>query len=79
MKWPSKTIQNLLYFWNTKTHVFLFLIFDFCYFIFFLMNALVYVDIDIREKNRVAQKKLHWFLYSKNMAKFSLSWSFHQA
>ena len=32
MKCPRKTLQNLLYFWNMKTHVF---IFYFCYFIFF--------------------------------------------
>ena len=43
--------------------------------VFSLMNALVYVDIYIKEKNNVAQnekrkKKLHGFLYSKNMANF---------
>ena len=36
MKCSSKMLQNLSYFWNTKTHVVL----------FSLMNAMVYVDID---------------------------------
>ena len=38
MKWPSETIQNLLFIWNVKTHV-IFSIFILCYFIFSLMIA----------------------------------------
>ena len=33
MKWPSERLQNLPYFWNTKTHV-VFSFFISCYFIF---------------------------------------------
>ena len=29
MKWPSKTLQNLPYFWNMKTHVHIFFVFYF--------------------------------------------------
>ena len=47
-----------------------------CNFIFSLINALVYVDIDIREKNKVAQneklKNLHGFSYVKSMANFEV-------
>ena len=65
MKCSTKTLQNLPYFWNTKTHI-VFSFFISCYFIFF-PRAL------IREKNVAWNKKrktLRGFLYSKNMANF---------
>ena len=45
MKWHSVVLQNLPYFWNTKTHILLFFSFRAALFLS-LMNALVYVDID---------------------------------
>ena len=76
MKWPGETLQNLPYFIYTKTQS-CFFHFSFRATLFFpLMNALVYVDIDIREKNKVARnekrKNLHEFSYSKNMANFEM-------
>ena len=43
-KCSSKTLQNLLYFMYKKTHV-VFFVFHFVQH-FYLMNALVYVDIE---------------------------------
>ena len=40
MKWPSETLQNLSYFWNTNTHLGFCDFFISYYFIFSLMNAL---------------------------------------
>ena len=69
-------LQNLPYFWNKKIHV-VFLFFISCNFESYLMNALVYVDIDQgiqKVKLKVArnekQKKLHGFSYFKNIANF---------
>ena len=45
MKCSSETLQILLYFMYKKTHV-VFFVFHFVQLLFFLMNALVYVDID---------------------------------
>ena len=65
MKWPCEMLQNLPYFWNTKTHI-VFFRFSFraTYFILSLMNAQVYVGTT----NKVAQnekwKKQIWvFVY----------------
>ena len=46
MKCPSEMLQNLSYFWNMKTQIIFFIFHFILYFIFSLMNALVYVDID---------------------------------
>ena len=74
MKWPSEILQNLQYFYHKKTHV---VFFHFLQINFFLVNALVYVDIGQgihRGKNKVAQKeerkKLCGFSYDKNIANF---------
>ena len=45
MNWSSETLQNLPYFWNTKTYI-VFFVFHFVLLSFFLMNALVCVEID---------------------------------
>ena len=62
MKCPSEMLQNLLYFWNTKTHI--------------VCRHRPGQWAFIRQKNKVAQnekqKKLSGFLYSKNMANFEL-------
>ena len=42
----DEMIQNSPYFWNMKNLVVFFSFFISCYFIFSLMNELVYVDID---------------------------------
>ena len=79
MKWPSKMLQNLLYFWNMKTQE-VFFVFHFMLLYFFpLLNGLVYVDIDqgvsIREKYKIAaqnekRKKLCGLSNDKNIANF---------
>ena len=82
MKWPSEMLQNLAYFWNVKTH---FSFFIYCYFIFFLINALVGWSMSsafIRGKNNVAhnEKKYVGFIFQKNGKFWSISLrSFHQA
>ena len=49
MKCPSEILQNLPYFYHMKTHI-VFFCFSFRATLFFpLMNALVYVDIDLHE------------------------------
>ena len=73
-------LQNLLYFWNTKTNIVFCLFFISCCIIFPLMNALVYVNKDQRihqGKNKIAcyekrgKKDIGFqFSYSKNMAIF---------
>ena len=45
-KISRETLQNLPYFMYTKTQYLPFPFFISCYFTFFLMNILVYVDID---------------------------------
>ena len=55
----DEMLQNLLYFWNTKT----------------LINALVYVDIDQgihQVKKKLAQKELCGCSYSKSMTNFEV-------
>ena len=83
----SETLQNLPYFWNTKTHAD-FLFFNSCCFILSQINALVYVNIDqgIHYGKRQGSmksktKKLRGFSYSKNMANFLRRFArqFHQA
>ena len=81
MKCSSKMLQNLPYFWNTKTHV-VFLFFISCYVLYFFYNECPGLcehrpQADIQSfggKNKVAQtenwKKKLGFLYSKNMANF---------
>ena len=56
MECPSETLQNLPYFWNTKIHVCKFLFFISCYFIFPLMNTLVYVDNGHRPGHLLGEK-----------------------
>ena len=67
MKWPSKMLQNLAYFWNMKTRAQLYLGFSFfissC-FIFSLMNALFYM------LTKWKTQKPPGFSYSKNMVNF---------
>ena len=46
MKWPSKMLQNLPNFWNTKTHTICCLFFILCYFIFSPKN---FVEFHIRK------------------------------
>ena len=73
MKCSSETLQNLPYFWNTKTHVDFFIFHFMLLYFFLLMNALVYVDIDHGihyGKNKVARnekrKRTIWvFLFQK--------------
>ena len=75
MKRSSEMLQNLPYFWNTKTRV----VFCFSFlatFFFPLINALVYVNIDqgsLGGKDEVARnEKLNCmgFCIFKNMANF---------
>ena len=82
-KVPAKCfkIYHILYIWKPKVafsvfHLVLLYIFSYfilCYFIFPLMNVLVYVDIDprafIREKNKVERNE-KWFLVFQNYGKF---------
>ena len=56
MKCSSETLQNLPYFFGIQKATFLFL----CYFIFPLMNALVYVEVAQNEKR---EKLLGVFLF----------------
>ena len=73
MKCSSETLQNLLYLMYKKTHVVFFRFSFHATLCFYLMNALVYVDIDQgihKGKSKVArnekQKKTMWvFLYIK--------------
>ena len=65
MKLSSKTLQNLPYFWNKKTQI-VFFVFHFSFpamLLFYLMNALFYVDIDqgIRcNKSKVARNEKNY-------------------
>ena len=72
MKRSSETLQNLLYFMYKKIHVVFFHFSFHATLFFYLMNALVYVDIDKgihKGKSKVAQnekqKKMWIFLYIK--------------
>ena len=83
MKCSCETLQNLLYFWNTKTTLFFFIYNFMLTLLFSLMNALFYNlywhrpgNSLLRGKNGVIWKKklkLHGFSYSINMANFEAS------
>ena len=46
MKWPRETLQNLPYFWNTKTQI-VFSVYHFeQLWVFFTVDAAVCVDVD---------------------------------
>ena len=79
MKLSSEMLQNLPYFWNTKTHVFFFLFSFHATLLFSLMNALVYVNMGKNKLARIENRKnnLHGFSYFKNMANFeAFHWNF---
>ena len=56
MKLPSETLQNLPYFMYKKTHVVFFRFSFRATLYFYIMNALVYVDIDILKVARNEKK-----------------------
>ena len=76
MKWPSKTLQILPYFWDTKTHVD-FAVFHSCYYIFYPNKCPGICQLRPGHslgKNKVAWKKNTWVFagstYTKNLSKF---------
>ena len=76
----GETLQNLLYFWKKKTHV-VFSFFIVSNFKFYLMNALVYINIDrgihkvkLKVAHNEKRKKLHGFSFSINVANFEAFW-----
>ena len=64
----SETIQNLLFFMYRKTCI-VFLFFILCNFTFFLMNALIYVDID--QGIHMGKSKVAWNEKWKKLRAFS--------
>ena len=77
MKWPSETLQNLPYFWNTKSQVVFFLIR--ATLSISLMNALVYVDIGQGiHQGKIKQHEMNKKNYGRQILKYFVR-SFHQA
>ena len=66
MKWPSETLQNLPYFWNTKTHAIHIVFFPFSivllYFFAYWMPWSTYVKTVVRTER---WKKLWVFIFQK--------------
>ena len=76
MKLPSEMLQNLPYFWNTKTHV-VFFVFHFMLLYISPNTCLVYVDIDqcafIRGKiklHEMKNEKTSWVFVFQKYGKF---------